>query len=270
MLTSTHEATLENIITFGRDLIKTGDLDPVYIGLTGLNLDKEQMAKWLIAYWCFYHCGVACYISEMSSDYDYWVTMEEAAINAGEEVKLWPRSAERRHFRGDKCVRAVEFLSRKPAEAWVDELTSQCRPPGYVPSITCEEVMDCIQRWPLFGPWIAFKAADMLEACAGVPITFSDDIGLVYKEPRAALDILNPANPRQAWTQLRQAFADTDAPPLKRRKCGPQEIETICCKWKSFHNGHYWVGKDIKEVRHGLSGWGDLAEKMLAAMPEEV
>jgi hypothetical protein len=34
--------------------------------------------------------------------------------------------------------------------------------------------------------------------------------------------------------------------------------------------GHYWIGKDIKENRHSLIGWGETAEKLLAHMPPEV
>lgn len=47
------------------------------------------------------------------------------------------------------------------------------------------------QTWPEFGPWIGFKIADMLEVVCGAPITFSRDIPLIYKEPRACLDILS-------------------------------------------------------------------------------
>ena len=264
----------QSITEFGSDLIRTGDLDPIYIGLTSLKLDKGQLAKWLIAYWCFYHAGVACYMAELKdqgmAEDTYWYKMVQAAENNSDRDGVrWPRSAERRHFRGEKCVKAVQFLAKKGPQDWIQELI---RPLAGRNNLTETHIMERIQKWPLFGPWIAFKAADMLETCAGVPVTFSDNIGLIYKEPREALDILGEANhhsPWYVWDDLRSTFAQVDAPPLKRRKCGPQEVETILCKWKSHYRGHYRVGKDIAEVRHGLDGgWGDLAQDMLNAMPE--
>jgi len=143
--------------------------------------------------------------------------------------------------------------------------------------------MGIVQEWPQFGPWIAFKAADMLERCAGSSLTFPHDLGVIYKEPREALDILSETegatptdgrSPYVIWEDLLAYFADWKAPPDRAggefRACGVQEVETVLCKWKSHRNGHYRVGKDIREVREALHGWGATAERMLAAMPAEV
>jgi hypothetical protein len=48
------------------------------------------------------------------------------------------------------------------------------------------------------------------------------------------------------------------------------EVETILCKAKSCWHRKYWIGKDIKEVRHGLEGWGETANLLLKHMPNEV
>jgi len=40
------------------------------------------------------------------------------------------------------------------------------------------------------GPWASFKAADMLQCVAGIPIQFPADTCLMYKEPRAGLEML--------------------------------------------------------------------------------
>ena len=40
--------------------------------------------------------------------------------------------------------------------------------------------------------------------------------------------------------------------------------------WLMHTNGRYEVGKDIREVKHNLAGWGELAAAMSVEMPEEV
>lgn len=273
---------------FGDRLIQTGDLDPLYIGLVGAvnnGMEHDQLARWLLAYWCFYHAGVASHISELDKS-DYWDRMELAAANetsprdfldlppGNSHPHRWPRAAERRHFRGDKCVRAVKWLEANSVgipEAAVMSL---------MPYITDRGIMTEVQKWPLFGPWIAFKAADMMERVWGLTIAFDHNLGLMYEEPRAALDLLRKVNP--TWTdptpeniynKLLTYFSPRRAPPIRsprQRQCGPQEVETVLCKWKSYMGGHYHIGKDIREQREGLRGWGRTADLILRSYPAEV
>lgn len=228
---------------FGDQIIRSGDLDPVYIACTGVQ--GPQLDRLLIAYWCFYHLGVAAWMSEHKGE-DFWTWMRSAAVNMRLE---WPRASERRHFRGRKCIEAVEWLARREPEHWAGSL----RPLG-----TDAAIMKEVQSWPMFGPWIAFKAADMIERVAGEPVAFNSDIGLMYREPRAALDILvgdsSTDRARDEYHRLLHHFRDYAAPPGCDRPCGPQEVETVLCKWKSYRGGHYHPGKDLKEVAHAL-GW---------------
>lgn len=272
---------------FGRALIETHDLDPVYDGFVGAGMPEDQQHRWLLAYWCFYHAGSACWLSEQEGkDFSHWML-----VAAGNEDRVdlyppadtgmlrWPRSAERRHFRGQKCVYAVDHLCdwAVPPESRVRGLYEKHN------DMSLAAVMGRVQKWPLFGPWIAFKAADMLERCLGVPVQFPNDIGLVYSEPREALNILSGTpdgkgfwdgerewSPQEVYEELLDRFELLPAPPGGDRPCGPQEVETVLCKWKSHYNGHYQVGKDVHEVRSGLRGWGSTAARFLAAMPKEV
>jgi Alpha-glutamyl/putrescinyl thymine pyrophosphorylase clade 2 len=258
------------VIAFGEALIKTGDLDPVYIGLVNAKLPKRQLERLLLAYFCFYHLGASAYISEYEND-EFWDVMEQAAENqmppSGTDSQLsfdrWPRASERRHFRGPKCEVAVKQLAEYPPEYFVQTLAMASR--GKDLSL----VMGWVQQKPLFGPWVAFKVADILERVLSVPIIFPSDLTLFYKEPRAALDLLDvPAE--TANVKLLKHFRRITAPPRYERYCNIQEVETCACKFKSYVNGHYWVGKDIHEVRKGLIGWGTTAECILKAMPQEV
>jgi hypothetical protein len=135
--------------------------------------------------------------------------------------------------------------------------------------VTFTGFMKTVRILPMFGDWIAFKAADVMERVLGAEIEFPNNILTFYKEPRAALDLLD-VPPEKANLNLLKYFADFRAPPSGNRPCNIQEVETICCKWKSYTSGHYYVGKDIHEIRKGLTGWGETATRLLNVMPKEI
>jgi Alpha-glutamyl/putrescinyl thymine pyrophosphorylase clade 2 len=258
---------------FGSQLLQTLDLDPLYVALHRADLPRNQLYRWLVAYWCFYDVGVASYMSERITALSYWNAMMFAGKNETTTPLggRWPRAAERRHFRGEACMRAIKNMSSLAPEQIVSQI-AWCEVGEVLQQHT---VMERAQRLPLFGPWISFKVADMLETVLGVPVEFEDNIGLVYKEPRTALDMLawsdTSALAEDHWYHLHVHFSNVSAPPRHDRPCGVQEVETICCKWKSHMNGHYWVGKDIHEHRRALDPrWGETAQRLLAAYPEEV
>lgn len=252
---------------FGKALIQTQDLDPVYVSIHGARLPKPQLRRLLIAYWCYYHLGAAAYISEQEGS-AFWDAMMTAARNE-EETPVggrWPRASERRHFRGHTSINSVTALSKAAPESWVQRLEKLN---------TEVEIMEEVRSWPFFGPWIAFKAADMMERVVGTDVSFSPNIGLMYETPRAGLALLrerdDTQDEKQHYAALMKFFAKHKAPPGHDRPCGSQEVETVLCKWKSHVGGSYTVGKDIKEIRHALTGgWGKTADKLLKASPREV
>lgn len=269
-----------NIVPFGKALIKTGDLDPIYIGLEAV-LTPDQRARWLVSYWCFYHAGLACWMSEHKGQ-AFWKQMMVAADNKDESPigGRWPRGTERRHFRAKLAMRSVFQLGTvfQEPEALVERLRLY-RDFNMLYTYVTKEL-------PGFGPWIAFKIGDMLERCFNSPVNFTFAEVFMYKEPAAAADMvwetyyahhsdIRKGEDCRAYVvrKLLQQFPGAKAPPTWNRKLNIQEIETILCKWKSHVNGHYDIGKDIREVSHGLNVWSkvsETAQDMLEAMPEEV
>lgn len=264
-----------SIEDFGRALLETGDLDPVYIALAKVEWPEVQRKRFLVAYWLFYHPGAACYMSQSHPasahpGIDFWVWVDRAARNeiASPIGDRWPRASERRHFRGDKAVRAVEELKRRfpGGHELVDLIASAA--PDY------NRVFNFVCSLPQFGPWMAWKIADMLERCMGVHVDFNIDGMTMFDDPKQAALMLarqrvglpdnakfkDPAaTVRRVVEHLIEHFSGFSAPPAHDRPVGYQEAETILCKWKSHMNGHYPVGKDCREIREGLEAWVEVA-----------
>ena len=252
-----------DIHEFGAALIKTEDLDPVYGGLYRAQLPEPQLCRLLLAYLSFYNLGVAAWLSEHEGG-DYWAWMETAAANETPAPPggRWPRGSERRHFRGSKCIDAVKwFATRYQPEVPVRSLAT-------LP--TEKLIIVQVGKWPMFGGWAGFKAADLMERVYGAPIKFDPNLGLMYDSPRAALNLLSGGAPQAFYNDLMTHFSATKAPPRYDRYCNAQEVESILCKMGSMRSGHYWVGKDIKEVREALHGWGETAHQILNHMPPQV
>lgn len=231
----------------------TNDLDPVYVLLHEAGLERDLLWRWLLAYWCFYHVGTASWIAQHDEEHTYWDAMRTAAAS-----KAYPRSSERRHFRGRQATASVEWLE----DVGLDELFSPFVF-GDLQECDAEDVTDYVRTWRGFGPWISFKVADMLERLGLVKVRFSRDDAM-YDSPRKAADLAwqvhgpntpqAPAEERLTWVlnSLRERLDDLDAPPSGDRRLGFQEFETILCKWGSATKGSYHLGEDVAAVRAAL------------------
>lgn len=248
-----HGPTLRRAVEFGRQLILTQDLDPVYLPAREIvrRAPFAVSARWLLGYWCFYHVGTACWLAGASREADFWERMERA------DTERFPRSSERRHFRGHASAKAIAGLkARGSAADIVGLLRAQW---------TFFDVAEVCKTLPLFGPWATFKVADMLERVDLAHVAFDSAVLGMYDEPQrgAALVMTGElADPRPEYLEpaveaLLDKLGGYYAPPAPRspehsRRVGLQEIETVLCKFKSFHKGHYYVGKDIREITHAI------------------
>lgn len=266
---------------FGSQLLTTGDLDPVYIALCSVDWSRGKIARWLVAYWCFYHCGAASFISEHKGG-RFWDWMQLAAENTtptpllGDGSTRWPRAKERRHFRGMQAINAVRELRENypTPEYMVKNILTQGN--------NFSDVSKFVRTHRGFGPWIAFKVCDMMERIFSQQIDFSEAEVFMFKDPTEAalmqFRIWNnlvedtPITNKQETIHivveyLKTIFSNRTAPPHNDRPVGLQEIETILCKWKSHHRGHYPLYNDIDEITSGLEGWGGSSYEFIRAMP---
>lgn len=247
-----------DIYEFGKRLIETKDLDPVYVLAWETHWwHPEDVHRWLIAYWCFYHVGTASWITDPSDDEEMWERMTTAAGSSD-----YPRSSERRHFRAKNATESVKYLRELGVKGIRDDIQGA--------GTTVADLMKTVQRWTGFGPWIAFKVADMVERLDLRAVDFSDTGSWLYDSPREAAKTLwdsegqphfvqHPIDARfgsavGGWAIDRVLYelGEMEAPPRYERKINAQEAETILCKWKSYMNGHYEIGEDITACRKGL------------------
>lgn len=251
---------------FGHQLLRTQDLDPIYTALEGFRHTRgdHQARRWAVAYWCFYHAGVASVISEYKGK-GFWRFMMDAAVNNGScpytQDGRWPRGRERRHFRGKNGIAAVAHLQAnfEDPEDIVDYLTRG--------GSDFAAVSKAAQSLVGFGPWISWKVADMLDRCLGVPVDFAGCDLMMYRDPAQAAGMVfshlfpdatgvQEAEARRiAVAALRGVFGEELAPPTFDRPVDIQELETILCKWKAHVNGFYPPGEDTHEIRAGLAPW---------------
>jgi len=262
-----------NAVEFGRALVETNDLDPIYVMLNRAELDWDTTARFSLAYWMFYHPGVAARLAE--PDEDFWEGCQLALDNR------WPRGSERRHFRGALAQSALDDLWTKystPEEA-VRYLCNFGEQDPDEPR-TYTEMMARVQEWRGFGPWIAFKVADMVDAVLGTEVDFNGAEHDFYESPVKAgcwvametmgmtfdrftferkWDEATPAmktvHLKAALTYLASELGTMICPHNPTRTLRLQEYETILCKYKSHLKGKYPVGTDTKELLHMIE-WG--------------
>lgn len=268
-----------DIISFGRHLFKSGDLDPIYLGLQQVEFDSRQLARWLIAYWTFYNAGFACYASAFEGS-AFWCVLEIAAENTTLTPfgKRWPRGAERRHFRARAAIEAVQALKARYGVKPEDMLEMLC-----TGSLAVGEVIKRALDHVGFGPWIGFKIADMLDAVWVPGQILQNDLSLfLYDTPRQSIDecyandvlerLPRPNMDRYeyAMSWLEVQLRDCRVPHKPKSPPDWFSLETVWCKHLSHKHGFYHLYKDTDEIAHGLQLWcacASAASRFMQGLP---
>lgn len=294
-----------SVYDFGKSLLATRDIDPVYVLLWEVwrghmeeNGGGRPLHEWLLPYFCFYHIGTASWIAESNGTSEYWTRFRAAAAS-----KEYPRAHERRHFRGKAAINAVEALYEAGVSGWWQSVLG----PAYSDSsqrLLLGPLMTEVQRWPQFGPWIAFKVADMIERLGLAKIEFPVSSLSFFDSPQEGAErlveieglrmvpvaynsaeewaterILTTLASRltkskdKSWGRPGLTPAKTEklhlvlAPPRYERAINAQEAETILCKWKSYLGGQYHIGEDIAACKTALLKFPRLrlSQRLLAA-----
>jgi hypothetical protein len=268
----------QSIEQFGADLINSQDLDPVYTMLVGAELDPEHLKRWLFAYTFSYSAGVVSWLSERQGE-DFWAAAATFATNVEPSPlgERWPRGRERRHFRGKRCELAMLEMKQRfgtPERAF-EEFTL---PNSDGRTLTCPQIMTRVQTLPIYGPWIGFKVADLVDRVMGIPVEFTMPDVTFFESPRKAAkqwaEVYAPGaktGVQEACDYIAQHLGHMSAPPRFDRPINLAEIETVLCKWGSHMNFHYPVGIDTVELREALHPWASVsptAHRLMEFVPK--
>ena len=262
------------MLSLVENFFSQGIFDPEYIILWDCQFKKDFLQRWLLAYWCFSHAGIASWIAETDLDSNYFRRMLEAAKNS----KIFPRGVARRYFVGKYAVRAIEMLSDKGVKGSIGKLCNHYF--WYLP-----DFMDEVCSWYKFGPWAAFKAADMLERLDLIGLNSDGCARYMLDAPKqGAQDLWNHKYPDLSFSESQFAKKDVEgwavdwllvgplgsykAPPRYERCLNLQEAETILCKYHAHIRTKrtYNVGDDIRALRKELGWrWTETASKLVTA-----
>lgn len=266
------------VVEFGKRLFAAEDLDPVYVALLGSSLPRDQLARWLVAYWCFYNSGFACWASERRAS-EYWGALSEAAENTTLTpfCERWSRGTERRHFRGKASVEAIARLRQHYAAQPEDMVDFLLTGP-----LSVRAVMGRAKSHYLFGDWIAFKVADMLDAVCAAEVLQDDLTVFLYETPRQSIVEgwktgvlpLKATKEEDALVEgmywLQRELKASTIPHKPGKSPDWFSLETVWCKHLSHQHGFYPIFKDIKEIGHGLQPWlkySETAARFWKALP---
>lgn len=271
------EQWLDDPVEWGRQLIASEDHDPLYSGLwrwMEAGEDPNRIRRFMLAYWCCYSVGASWFISRHETVV-FWNYLSQAARNVesprsfnAAPLDRWPRAHERRHWRGQKCIDSVEWLRHNFTHPEQAVLTLEH--PAGEPVLCLASVEREVTRWPQFGPWIAFKAADMLERVLGCDVQFPNSVMKMYRDPRRGAEMAGEVldlTPEEVTQHMLDSYSDMAAPPNGSRRVNVQEVETVLCKWKSARNGKYWIGADTRSHLEELELWG--AQDLYDCYPRE-
>lgn len=243
---------------FAEQTILTDDLDPVYVALYKSGLPEDMLLRWCAAFVTYYHMGTASQLCVLKGD-NFW-------------TELWkrydtnPRASERRHFRGEAGKRAI--TEWRNAYGTPEKFFIDCMQPSFMKLLK--------KGIPQIGQYFSWKCMDLREAVFGYDVDWTGSEHHMVTLPKQGLDVLfpqiadsKPAKHAEALFWVVEAIQHLKAPPRYNRMCGVAEAETVCCMAKTYYRTNKPVGTDIVEKRRDLTGYGEIADRILASMPPE-
>jgi hypothetical protein len=252
------------ILTFARMLSVKKDIDPVYeipfLDAFRGNFDK---IRFVYAYLLFYDVGVALALSRLDTEWGTLEFVQQVSLFA--LTKRSRRGVERRHFRA-KHAEWTATAGRSVYSEFYDCTVSHH---------SWKNSISALKKLPSFGDWLAFKATDMLERTNLVhAYKNSDDECLAtwYGVPEEGWSIIKV---QENYNNKREFLSDILQLKLRlpgggfRQIFNMQEIETLCCKYKSHTNGRYEPGNDVKHVMNQMCAFKLLDTDLGPLIPQQ-
>lgn len=253
------ELRLADMTTFGLELRRSKDIDPVYPVLKCLSdhLEwSESDAIWACyVYLTYYNLASAYAALEIgSTPQNMSVALNDR--DCVETLKRLPTGIERRGLRGGNVIphiaTAAYSFEVHPYSEWFGVVAETFGDPKERFRIVTNEV----QQMPGNGRWAAFKWADLLKNVVGYPIAAPD---LMLDQATGPLDGIryvfgNPTATPAYITKFGMDYTVRERLVLAAMDAGErpfdwEETETVLCNYHSLAKGRYYIGHDIDEMQ---------------------
>lgn len=239
---------LQDCRKLARDLVLTGELDPIYTMLYRARGPKGDnwVARFCMHFLMFYNAKEAYKAAYYKH---FW---DDTMANYGNTE----RGKERRHFRGPTGLRSIRSLNILGKPEWVFfMLAGRHGLPRMAQILRDNEVRG-------FGAYFLVKWADLLCNVFNEPINFKDLPDMLPEPPAKCLSEIFPdLTARQAMDVIVSWVADLDDPFSGTRKCGYSEAETIACAIPTYLlRPRYKMGDDILKYKKQLADCPELLD----------
>lgn len=258
-------APLAAFSTFGRHMVRSADIDPVYPVLRQLIADlhlDEPGADWLtVLYLAYYELSSAVTAFTRYPDPGHH-RIHDSLLYDLETLKL-PTGIERRGLRDARCMRAHlnDWLERFDGRSFFTGATELFIPPqpphgdqrefnygvleGYLGSVRYN------------GRWACYKATEVLQKVRDYPVRAVDAGHANSSGPRSGLTLFFP----EVTGNGDAAIARLDEQTELLMRCAAEhglelaveECETLLCDFRSLTLGRYYVGHDIDLMLEGVN-----------------
>lgn len=261
-LTEDGKNRLSDFVKFGRRMLSSKDIDPLYPVLSYLQKDMDESAKlWhSFLYVAWYNLPSATIAFDKHPD------PAEGWRLIGDIEAKWATGVERRANRGGKVASHISsFLDdvqfHKGANdpcgilGWHQEdLTS--KDSDKWPEINWGILNKRIQGIYLNGRWAAYKHLEVLRRVNGMNLRAPDMGNQFSSGPREGLAMFYGELEGQGPAVIE--ILDEQGLDLQQRVASRglevdiEELETLLCNWKSLMKSKYYVGHDIDEFQEQI------------------
>lgn len=261
-LTKEGERLLPDIVAFGRQLLRSKDIDPLYPILAFLEegMDEEDALWFTTVYVAWYHLPSAV------TAHGTLLSLAKGHLSL-EQAKQLPTGVERRNNRGGRVIDHLKDFRRNAREYGSknggsirsfltdsDSLASGKR------TLALHDnwhiVNEQLQRVHGNGRWAAYKHCEILRRVHDWPILAPDMGNQFSSGPREGLATLFgdlEGQGPEVIAELDKRGVDLQCMFAERGlDVDIEELETILCNWKSLRKGKYYVGHDIDELQEQI------------------
>jgi hypothetical protein len=232
--------------SFARELITTGELDPVYTMM--YNARAEMGDDWVSRYCMHFLMFYAAEEAAKAADQpDFWKYVKD-------NYDTCRRGSERRYFRGEAGRASIQSLDKLGSpESVFQELVQPLTLPKFRKRLAALGIKG-------FGDYFMLKWADYADKVFLAGINYEH---LPFMLPSPPLKCFKTVWPdmyvKDAMDMVTGWISDLDDPFSGKQKCGYSEAETIACAIPSYLiKKRYKMGDDIRKYERDLKDFPHL------------